>query len=131
MTRRHFLLLAVLVGAADSRASAGGIAVVYLGTHDCFYCQHWEAARKPELLAMLRGRPASLVEVRGETLAEPIVERHFPAEYRWVYRAVGEVRGVPRFLLLVDGRIVLRVHGTSDYSELVVPRLRAELARKR
>ena len=28
-------------------ASAGRSEVFYLSTDDCFYCQHWEATRKP------------------------------------------------------------------------------------
>ena len=59
------------------------IEIVYFGADDCFYCQHWEAARKPELLALIRGRSARLVEVRGESLEKPILERHYPPQLRW------------------------------------------------
>lgn len=107
------------------------IELVYFGTDDCFYCQHWEAARKPELLKLLSGRRARLVEVRGETLEKPITGRHYPADLQWLYRDLGELRGVPRFVLVVDGKAVLRVHGTSNYSETMAPRIRAELARQR
>lgn len=107
------------------------IEVVYLGTDDCFYCQHWQAARKPELLALLRGRQARLVEIRGDTQEQPITERHYPLELKWLFRDLGELRGVPRFVLVVDGKVVLRVHGTSNYTAILEPRLRAELARQR
>jgi len=107
------------------------IEVVYFGTDDCFYCQHWDAARRPELVAMLSGKRARLVEVRGETLEKPIIERHYPPELKWLYRDLGELRGVPRFVLVVDGKVVLRVHGTSNYTSILEPRLRTELARQR
>lgn len=80
---------------------------------------------------LLRGRKARLTEVRGETLEKPITERHYPPELKWLYRDLGELRGVPRFVLVVDGKVVLRVHGTSNYTAILEPRLRAELARQR
>jgi hypothetical protein len=127
MKRRAFLAL-LACAAAPAVAAARGIEVIYIGAYDCFYCQHWEAARRPELLEMIRGTPVRLVEIHGETLAKPVAKRHYPAEHRWIYRAIGEVRGVPRFLLAIDGRIVLTVHGTSAYSAQLVPRLRAAMA---
>lgn len=107
------------------------IEVIYLGTDDCFYCQHWQAARKPELLALLRGRQARLVEIKGDTQDQPITARHYRPEQQWLHRDIGDVRGVPRFLLVVEGKVVLRVHGTSNYTAILEPRLRAELARQR
>jgi len=107
------------------------IDIVYLGTDDCFYCQHWQAARKPELLAAIRGTRARLVEIHGETLSQPIIERHYPPDYRWLYREVGDLRGVPRFFLVVDGKIVLRVIGTNAYSQVFLPRLQQVLAASR
>jgi hypothetical protein len=105
------------------------IEVFYFVTDDCFYCQHWEAARKPELLELLRGTGARLVEIRGETLEKPIREPDYPPGHRWLYAKLGELRGVPRFVLAVDGKVLLQVYGTSAYSEIFAPRLRALLAR--
>ncbi len=107
------------------------IEVIYFDADDCFYCQHWEAARKPELMRLIGARKARLVEVKGETLKRPILERHYPADLKWLYRDLGELRSVPRFVLVVDGKVALRVHGTSNYSAILEPRLRAELARQR
>jgi hypothetical protein len=105
--------------------------VVYVGAPDCFYCEHWEAARRPELLAALRGTRARFVEIHGASLREPVTERDFPAELRWLHREVGDLRGVPQFFLLIDGKIALRVYGTSAYSSTFVPRLERALAEAR
>lgn len=132
-TRRTFaragLLLAGLwlTGTALA-APARRIEVVYVGADDCFYCQHWQAARKPELLEMLRGTGARLIEVHGETLAQPITERHYPPAMRWLHREVGDLRGVPRFFLVIDGRVELGVLGTNAYSSTLVPRLNRALS---
>jgi hypothetical protein len=105
------------------------IEILYIGAHDCFYCQHWEAARRPELLALIRGTRARLVEIRADSVATPVLERHFPPAHRWAYRAAGEIKVLPSFLLAADGRIVLKVRGTSAYTEVFEPALRARLAR--
>ncbi len=128
MNRRTFVV-ALGLALAPAHAGAANVEILYIGAQDCFYCQHWEAARKPELLALLRGTGARLVEIRGETVAKPVAARHFPPAYRWVHRAVGDIRVLPSFLLAVDGKIVLRVRGTSNYTEVFEPAVRARLGR--
>ncbi|MBS0338372.1 MAG: thioredoxin family protein [Proteobacteria bacterium] len=128
MLRRLFTLL-VLYACAGTAAAAGDIAVVYLGTNDCPYCQHWEARAKGELMAELRGSTVRYFEVKGETLRRPIVERHYPDELKWLARKLGPARGVPRFILLVDGEIAWSVFGTNDYERIFLPALRQAMAR--
>ena len=111
-------------------AAAADIAVVYLGTNDCPYCQHWEARAKGELMAELRGSPVRYYEVKGETLRQPIVERHYPDDLKWLARKLGPSRGVPRFILLVDGAVAWSVFGTNDYERIFLPALRQAMARR-
>lgn len=128
MLRRLFALF-VLMACARLAVAAGDIAVVYLGTDDCPYCQHWEARAKGELRVELRGSAVRYYEVKGETLRQPIVERHYPAELKWLARKLGPARGVPRFILLVDGEIAWSVFGTNDYARIFLPALRQAMAR--
>ena len=129
--KRLLALLALLcwIGLADA---ANDIAVVYLGANDCPFCQHWEARAKGELLAELRATPGGksvrYYEVHGETLRQPIVERHYPEELKWLGRRLGPSRGVPRFILLVDGQVARSVFGTNDYASIFLPALRQAIA---
>jgi len=102
----------------------------YLSAPDCPYCNHWESQAKDELLAWTSGTALTFVEIRGETLRLPITERHYPPEYRWVYEQIGPSRGVPRFLLAVDGRVLLSTYGTSRYKEVFFPALKRVTARR-
>jgi hypothetical protein len=133
MLIRLLALLALLLPAIVA-AAADDIAVVYLGTNDCPFCQHWEARAKGELLAELRTTPAGKAvryyEVRGETLRQPIVERHYPDELKWLARKLGPSRGVPRFILVVNGEIAWSVFGTNDYARIFLPALRQAVARR-
>ena len=127
--KRLFTLLALLscMGAA---VAANDIAVVYLGANDCPFCQHWEARAKGELLASAEGKAVRYYEIKGETLRQPIMERHYPEELRWLARRLGPLRGVPRFVLLVNGKVAWSVFGTNDYETIFLPALRQAVARR-
>ena len=132
MLKRLLLLAAFLLAAGA--AVAADIAVVYLGTNDCPYCQHWEARAKGEMLEGLRtlpgGKAVRYYEVKGETLRRPIEERHYPDEIKWLGRRLGPSRGVPRFILLVDGNVAWSVFGTNDFERVFLPALRQAIARR-
>jgi hypothetical protein len=129
----NFLALLLLLACMSAAVAAEDITVLYLGTNDCPYCQHWEARAKGELLAELRttpeGRVVRYVEVRGETLRQPIVERHYPDDLKWLGRQLGPSRGVPRFILVVNGEVKSSVFGTNSYQNTFLPALRQAVER--
>jgi hypothetical protein len=124
---RSLAFLALLL--ASAAALAGGkVEVIYLGADDCPYCRHWEAARMPELLASPEGKAAVFHAVHGETLRKPIEAKHYPADLKWVAEQIGPSRGVPRFLLVVDGKVTHSVYGTEAYQQVFLPALRRAVA---
>lgn len=131
MLKRSLAAALLFLAAATAWAAPGEISVVYLGAYDCFYCQHWEARAKLELLASPEGRTVRYFEVKGETLKKPITEKDYPAELQWLARKLGASRGVPRFLLLIDGKIARSVYGTNDYETVFLPALRRAVAERR
>lgn len=116
------LLLSVLSGAVLAQPKA--VEVFYLGAPDCPYCRKWEAQTRPGFLASPEGKAVTYVEIKGETLRQPIVERHYPAKYKWVYEQVGDSRGVPRFLIAVDGQVRHSAFGTDGFDKVFLPALR-------
>src|SRR5258706_15184145 len=106
------------------------IEVFYLSAPDCPYCAHWESQSRAALLASPEGKAVRFIEIRGRTLREPIDERHYPPEHRWVFEKIGPSRGVPRFLLAVDGKIVANAYGTGEYTTKFLPALKEVVARK-
>lgn len=123
-------IFAVLLLCALPARGEGRIEMFYLHAPDCPYCAHWEARARGELLASVEGRAVRYVEIRGETLRQPIIARHYPSEYQWVYEQIGPSRGVPRFLLAIDGRITVSAYGTGGYSQVFLPALRAAVANR-
>ena len=104
--------------------------VFYLGAPDCPYCIEWELKERDDLVVWTAAKGIGFAEILGETLRQPILERHYPARYRWVYAQIGPSRGVPRFLLAVDGRVVLSAYGTNRYTEVFFPALKEAAARR-
>ena len=124
-------LAAALLFFASAGALAGGkVEVIYLGANDCPYCRHWEASRKPELLASPEAKAFTYREVHGDTLRKPIEAKHYPDDLKWVAEAIGPSRGVPRFLLVVDGKVTHSVYGTEAYQQVFLPALRRAVADK-
>jgi hypothetical protein len=128
----RLLALLILFFCAGTVVAADAIAVVYLGTNDCPYCQHWEARAKGELNEELHatpeGRAVRYYEVKGETLRKPIDERHYPDELKWLGQKLGPMRGVPRFVLVVNGKVAWSVIGTNNYERVFLPALRQAIA---
>ena len=104
--------------------------VFYLAAPDCPYCIQWERKARGDLMLWTGGMSIGYVEIRGETLREPIIERHYPAQYRWVYEQVGPSRGVPRFLLTIDGKVRLSTLGVNRYEEVFFPIVKEVAARR-
>ena len=139
------LLLAGMLPVVDSRAQqsppiSSGILdavkpdsrleVFYLGAPDCPYCRQWEAKSRSDLVAWAAAKGVYYVEVHGETLRQPILDRHYPPQYLPVYQQVGPSRGVPRFLLAVDGKVRLNTLGTNRYDEIFLPILKQVAERR-
>lgn len=97
--------------------------MIYLSSADCTWCARWESTSKRELLASSEGKTLRFVEVKNATLSMPIVERDYPANYKWVYEQVGSTRGVPRFILAIDGKVVLSTFG-NGYDSVFLPALK-------
>ena len=104
--------------------------VFYLAAPDCPYCIQWEQKARGDLLLWAGGMSIGYAEIRGETLRQPITDRHYPPEHRWVYEQVGPSRGVPRFLLTIDGKVRLSTLGVNRYEEIFFPILKEVAARR-
>ena len=120
----------VSAGILESVRSDSRLEVFYLGTPDCPYCQQWEAKARSDLIAWAAARGIYYVEIRGETLRQPISDRHYPPQHQAVYQQVGPSRGVPRFLLAIDGKVRLNTLGTGRYDEIFLPILRQVAERR-
>ena len=120
----------ISAGILDSVRPNSRVEVFYLGAPDCPYCQQWEKKARADLQTWAAAKGVYYVEIRGETLRAPIVERHYPPEYLGVYQQIGPSRGVPRFLLAIDGKVRLSAMGVYRYDEVFLPILKQVAERR-
>lgn len=120
----------ISAGILESVRPDSRLEIFYLGAPDCPYCKQWEAKSRRELVAWAAAKGVYYVEVTGETLRQPISERHYPPQHQNVYQQVGPSRGVPRFLLAVDGQVRLNTLGTNRYDEIFLPILKQVAERR-
>jgi thioredoxin-related protein len=111
----------ISAGILESVRPNSRLEVFYLGTPDCPYCNQWERKARAKLQEWAAANDVHYVEIRGETLRAPIVERHYPREHLGVYQQIGPSRGVPRFLLAIDGKVRLSAMGVYRYDEIFLP----------
>ena len=127
-----WVLLALAAGMAFAQGPAAPrvpqyqrLDFLYLATDDCPYCRRWEARTKDAFLASPEGRALNFVHVKGRTLREPITAEHYPPAYRWAFEQLGPSRGVPRFVLAMDGRVVLSAFGLNEFESSFRPAVKA------
>jgi hypothetical protein len=103
---------------------------LYLSTEDCTFCRQWESSSKAAFLASAEGKAVRFVEVKGATLKAPIDASHYPASHKWAFEQMGPSRGVPRFLLAIDGKIMLNAYGTGGFRDVFAPAVKAVVQKR-
>jgi hypothetical protein len=106
---------------AMKRSSA--VALVYISTPDCTFCRTWERYSLPKYLETAAGREFRFLEVKGATLHSPVAPSDWPAAEQDLAKQVGPSRGVPRFVVVVDRRVILNQFGTGNWDHRVGPLL--------
>lgn len=82
------------------------ILLVYIGSWDCPPCLAWKRNVKPEWVSSPEFAQIDYREVETPSFKEPLYEPSWPADLRWLVDKGYFVIGVPRFVILVDGKVV-------------------------
>ena len=116
MNRRAFVFASLAASAAAGTARATpNLQVIYVGGQDCPPCRRWAATYKERWLASAEYRQVTWYEIDPPRLREAFQERHWPAALWPVLGQVPQKWGVPRFLIVADGRIVSNEFGVSKW----------------
>lgn len=116
MNRRAFVFASLAASLASSRAHAtSDLQVIYIGGQDCPPCRRWITAYKDSWLASPEYRQVTWYEVEPPHLKQAYQERYWPEALRSVLAQVPRKSGVPRFLIVEDGRIASNQVGVSKW----------------
>lgn len=117
------LVLVVLAGVSERAAAArdARVTVVYVSAWDCPYCVDWEAtAQKAWEQSAERARVDYRV-VKAPYFKRVDENRYWPEDIRWIRDKLQISRGTPRFIVVVDGAVVLHRFGTHSWDREVLP----------
>jgi hypothetical protein len=120
MKRRAFVFASLAVSVAPALAvstahAANNLQVIYVGGQDCPPCRRWIATYKDSWLASPEFARVGWYEVDPPHLRDAYRERHWPEALRPVLAQVPRKSGIPRFLIVADGRIVSNEVGVSRW----------------
>jgi hypothetical protein len=111
MNRRAFLVagLASALAASTSltpvRAMAR-VSVIYIGGVDCDPCTRWKKAHRDTWMASPEQKKVRWIEIDPPSLLMAYLPSYWPDELRPVLEQLPRKVGTPRFLIVVDGRVV-------------------------
>lgn len=109
-------------------AAAPAATVVYLGAWDCPYCTEWKSKDRPAFKASAESARVSLREIDTPLLKRP--DFKFPADLAWLEAKYRTKRGVPRFLIVAEGKVLLETYGTSGWRTKTLPLLKELVAER-
>ncbi len=99
------------------------ITLVYIGADDCAPCQQWQRMAEPQFRASPEFARVSYRVVKSPTLFGVLEDEHWPEDLKPYRRELGENAGVPLWLVIADGKLVLQQSGVSQWRDAVVPSL--------
>ncbi|GEP57722.1 hypothetical protein [Reyranella soli] len=128
MNRRTFVVAGLLVGSMRLPAqAASALEVIYIGGSDCQPCKAWKNKYKAQWLASAEYRQVTWIEVEPPKLKEAYQERFWPGDLKPILDQLPRKSGTPRFLVVLDGKVVANELGVSHWTRIVEV-LRKQLA---
>jgi hypothetical protein len=122
---------AVMVFAADRSAThvarAKEVVLVYVGAEDCAPCRAWQAQGEVALRASPEFARLTYRAVKSPTLFDVMSDAHWPDDLKIYRERLGDGAGVPAWLVVADGEIVMTGQGASQWDKIVLPKVRSLL----
>lgn len=114
--KRRSLLFANLALPFASAHAEGELQVIYIGGGDCPYCRSWKNKYKDDWRASpLYGR-VRWIEVESAMLQHAYRDQYWPSDLRPIRDQLPEKSGVPRFLIVKNGRVVSNEVGANRWT---------------
>lgn len=138
--RKGYVFKVVLTSASEAELKSAAvplvrpnseISLVYVGAWDCPSCRHWESSREAEWLESETAKAISYRNVQAYWFRDTRDLSRWPADLHWIPETGLANSGTPRFLVLVDGKVVRNLRGTGAWDREVAPLLNQLVQRRR
>jgi hypothetical protein len=119
-------------GRRDDHAYAPAVpnvTVIYVGADDCPPCRAWARDQWPQFRGSSEFGRLNYRAVESSKLKDVLDDENWPSDLRAYRRHIEPGSGVPLWLVLSQGELVLRAYGSSQWNATVVPAVRQLLLR--
>jgi hypothetical protein len=99
------------------------ITLVYVGADDCPPCRNWERGAEPAFRASLLFSRITYRVVKSRTLFAVLSDDNWPDDLRPFRDQLRPQAGVPLWLVIGDGRLLIQGFGETQWREAIVPRM--------
>ncbi len=95
------------------------IFILYLGADDCPPCVRFKHFDYPGWVASAKYKQTTYKELDFKTFKDTSEDRYWPQDLRWIRSEAFADRGAPRWIVLVDGKIVANLKNWDKTSALI------------
>lgn len=110
------------------------IMLIYIGAENCGFCKRWEAGyganTRAEFLESLEGKTVAFREIQTNNFMDTGDLRFWPDDLTWIRDRTYVLSGTPRYVIVLDGRVVMNQSGLRNWREKIRPRLQDLAAQK-
>ncbi len=106
------------------------ITVLYVGAHNCPPCNFWSRTKKPGFLDSALGKSVEYREVIAATFNDTRGTATWPDDIKWIRDQAMANSGTPRWIILVDGKVVRNIRGGGNWDTDAIPYLQQLAKRK-
>lgn len=140
LTRRTLIGCTALtgLGATGGAQAAPSVMVIYVSTWDCTYCRVWDKTLWPDFQASPEFQRIDWKKINAKSIKTAYEDQYWPQELRRYRDEAALSGGLPRWLIVKDGRLVFNGRGsvkgsnfTQDYPDWkaeVLPALKVALS---
>lgn len=108
-------------------ASAENVMLLYVGADNCGPCTTWQHGDGAAFRDAKEFARVSYREVKSSTLFDVLKDQNWPDDLIAYRQSIDRRAGVPLWLVVVDGQVVMQSSGLSQWQEAVLPKLKALL----
>ena len=103
------------------------VTLVYVGAEDCAPCRRWQAQEAIAFRRSAKFARVSLREVKSATLFDVLKDENWRGDLRPYRDLIQRGAGVPLWLVVADGQVVLQGAGETQWRSVVLPKIESLL----
>jgi hypothetical protein len=107
--------------------SAKKVTLVYVGADNCAPCEIWQHNQGTAFRNSKKFRRLIYREVKSSSLFDVLKDENWPEDLRIYRHAIRQEAGVPLWLVITDGQLVMQSFGLAQWREAVLPKLKSLL----